>query len=203
MSEPTRYPLAWPAGRPRTKVRKQGSFRAYDRTITVTAAISRLNDEIDRLGGRYPILSTMLETRMDGTPYLNRGMPADPGACLYFQLKGEPYALACDTFTDLAQNIAALAGHIEATRRITRYGVATASETLRAFHALPPPIITEPPPKPWHEVFGVVPGVVDASDIEALYRTKARKAHPDAGGSEAAMAELNRARDAALKELTQ
>jgi curved DNA-binding protein CbpA len=38
------------------------------------------------------------------------------------------------------------------------------------------------------------------AQIEAAYRELARKAHPDTGGSNAAMARLNAARDAALAQ---
>jgi hypothetical protein len=49
---------------------------------------------------------------------------------------------------------------------------------------------------PW-EVLGLRPGAT-ADEIEAMYRVKARTAHPDTGGSEEAMAELNAARDRVL-----
>ncbi len=42
------------------------------------------------------------------------------------------------------------------------------------------------------EVLGVRPDT-SLDDIEAMFRIKAKKAHPDAGGSEQAMAELNEA----------
>jgi curved DNA-binding protein CbpA len=51
-----------------------------------------------------------------------------------------------------------------------------------------------PAPKNPNEVLGVRSGASRA-EIEAAYREKAKRAHPDAGGSEAAMAELNSARD--------
>ena len=38
-----------------------------------------------------------------------------------------------------------------------------------------------------------------AADIKRAYHERARAAHPDNGGSDAAMAELNRARDEALR----
>jgi curved DNA-binding protein CbpA len=37
--------------------------------------------------------------------------------------------------------------------------------------------------------------------IERAFRTRARKCHPDTGGSNEAMVELNTARDQALKEI--
>lgn len=49
------------------------------------------------------------------------------------------------------------------------------------------------------DVLGLQRGA-SADEIEAMYRVKARKAHPDNGGSNAAMAELNEARERALKE---
>ena len=54
--------------------------------------------------------------------------------------------------------------------------------------------------KPWREVFGVEPDW--QGDITALYREKARNRHPDAGGSDTLMAELNVAYTEARNELT-
>ena len=66
--------------------------------------------------------------------------------------------------------------------------------SFRGYAALPPPAGAKP--NPW-EVLGIKRGA-SASEIEAAYREKAKKAHPDAGGSHDAMARLNRARDEAL-----
>ncbi len=38
-------------------------------------------------------------------------------------------------------------------------------------------------------------------DIERAFRNHAKKVHPDGGGNDHAMAELNAARDQALKEI--
>jgi hypothetical protein len=211
MSAPTRYPLAWPNGRPRTRQRRRGTFSVSTggkaRQVTITAAADRLEAEIEKLGGVYPLLSSNLETRIDGRPRADRATPADPGVCVYFQLKGAPYVLACDTFDEVAQNIAALAAHIEATRRIERYGVASAAETLQAFAALPPP--GPPPARPWWEVLGLAPNIGDLlhtpelrrTVIQTVWKDLALNAHPDRGGSDAIMAELNAARAEALKAL--
>jgi hypothetical protein len=53
--------------------------------------------------------------------------------------------------------------------------------------------------KPWREVFGVKSDW--QGDIAALYREKARNRHPDAGGSDTLMAELNVAYQEARSEL--
>jgi len=51
----------------------------------------------------------------------------------------------------------------------------------------------------WPTVLQVQGKLVDAETIERQYRLLARKRHPDAGGSNEAMTELNLAKDAALK----
>jgi hypothetical protein len=191
VSRPQRHPLAWPPGRPRTKVRRRGDFKSGERRITLEAAADRLDLEIGRLGGIYPLLSSNMELRLDGRPRADRGQPADPGVCVYFRLKDQPIALACDTFTEVAQNIAAIANHIDAMRRQERYGVATAAEMLRAFVALPAP---EQPARPWNEVFGVMAEAATEEHITTLYRVLAKRVAHD----EAKLAELNVARDQAL-----
>lgn len=207
---PARYPLAWPAHRPRTpwQKRKPGQFKADERRITRVQAMRRLSDEVTRLGGQNLIVSSDLVLRADGQPHMGKPEPTDPGVVAFFVLKGEGVSLPCDTFDSLAQNIAALAAHIEATRRIERYGVASSSETLQAFMALPPPDAA-PTARPWRAVFGFTahfPEGLSRTEAEAViktrYRERATTAHPDvAGGSEAAMADLNRARDEALAEV--
>lgn len=57
-----------------------------------------------------------------------------------------------------------------------------------AYMALPVPKVER---DPW-EVLGLRPGV-SVAQVDAAYRTLAKEAHPDAGGSSEAMAELNAA----------
>lgn len=201
MSEtPTRWPLAWPAHRPRAKVRKRGKFqgrseRGWLEPITVARAMKRLEDEVERLGGRNLLLSTNIETRLDGQPRSGAPQPADPGCCLYFSLKGEPMALACDAYTEVAQNIAALAAHIESTRAIARHGVASTTETLQAFRALPAPP-PEIPKAPWWEVLGIMRDFATEDTVSGVHRALTKRAASQ--GDEAALKALNVARDEAL-----
>lgn len=212
MTQP--YPLAWPAHRPRTPAvrRRNGQFKhqgaRWMERVTIPVAIRRLQGELDRLGGLYPLVSSNVPTRLDGLPKAGAIRVEDPGVCVYFTLGGEPYALACDTYDDVAQNIAAVAAHIEATRAITRHGVASAAETLQAFSALPPPGPAIVTPRNWRQVLGFNPDFpgsrppeTAAEAVRRAWRALAAETHPDKGGSDAAMAELNAARDAALKEL--
>ncbi|WP_029002800.1 J domain-containing protein [Azorhizobium doebereinerae] len=203
----TAYPLSWPAGRPRRapSQRKTGKFNKIanpderwkiKRSLSVADAVKRLQGEIDRIGGCLPVISSNVELRQDGLPRSGAKEPIDPGVCLYFQLAGRPHAMPCDTYEKVADNIAAIAAHIEATRAIERHGVASISEMFAGFTALPAPGAT----RPWWEVLNVSRSAT-RGEIDAAYRAKARTAHSDAGGSDAAMSELNVARDTALKEM--
>lgn len=203
----TPYPLQWPSSRRRTPAaqRKTGKFNRKERVgsnswlstkeLTVADALRRLQNEIERIGARYPVVSTNLETRVDGLPRSGQRSPDDPGVALYFQLAGKPHCLPCDTYNRVADNIAAIAAHIEATRAIERHGVASVAEMFSGFVALPPP-------RGWANILGFGHGdAVTIDKIEAHYRRLAKERHPDSGGSDALMAELNRARDDAKREL--
>ena len=139
-------------------------------------------------------MSSNVQLRRDGLPYSGQREPEDRGVCVYFQMQGKPYAMACDLYTTVADNLAAVAAHIEATRAITRHGVASAAETLQAFQALPPP-----GGRHWTDVLNLPRGT-DAEAIKSAHRKLLAGAHPDQGGSHDRMAELNAARDAALKD---
>ncbi|KQS55948.1 hypothetical protein ASG17_07810 [Brevundimonas sp. Leaf363] len=191
------YPLAWPMGKPRTPYARQrrGAFKQDGKPLTMTGARRRLTEELGRLGARYVILSSNVPVRLDGLPRAGQRKPDDPGVCAYFQLDGKPYAMACDTFSEVEQNMAAIAGHIDATRTITRYGVASAAETLQAFQALP-----APGGRHWTAVLGLTKAEASPDTIKAAHRRLLLDRHPDRGGSDADMAEINAARDQALKE---
>lgn len=188
-----RHPLSWPTGWPRTAShqRADAAFRSNDRILTVAVAIDRLQCELDRLRARDYILSTNVELRLDGMPRSGQAEPSDPGAAIYFKLNGKDTVLACDKWKRVADNIAALAKHIEALRGMDRWGVGSIAQAFAGYQALPAP-------EQWWQVLGVGQHAPRAQ-IQEAYRELARAAHPDQGGSTAAMARLNAARDAALR----
>ena len=196
---PQMYPLAWPEHRARTpsKRRKKGNFTHRQRPIRIREAAERLEDEIERLRADGLVISSNIPHSISGRPRgTSKDEPEDPGVAIYFELKGEPLVLACDTYSTVAMNLAALAGHIEATRRIERYGVQKASEILKSFLALPGAGVVVK--RPWWEVLGV-PRSAGADEIRAAHRRRSKTAHPDRGGSDRQMAELNAAKDEALR----
>lgn len=182
------YPLAWPHGWPRTKSRQRARF-----DMTMDRATREVVNEIARLGGRYVVISTNIPVRRDGLPYANaRPNNADPGVAVYFERKGKQMVFACDKWDQVKDNIRAVCKTIEAMRGIERWGASDMME--RAFSAF---TAIEPPRSPWG-VLGVKPNAT-REEVEAAYRAKAKEVHPDTGGSTAAMAELNQARDDALR----
>jgi hypothetical protein len=211
----SRYPLEWPSGWVRipahNRVRADFSQTKHDlvstaegtkrvtrtTTVTVIVATRRLEDQLDRLGATNPVLSTNLSLRMDGRPRSDEN-PRDPGVAIYFRFKGKATVFACDKYLRVADNIAAIANHIDALRRIERYGVGSIEQALAGYKALPADTAAD-----WRSVFGFDKSArVTHDELQTKYRERASIAHPDKGGTDDAMAHVNRARDYALAELT-
>jgi len=188
------FPLSWPRGWPRTKNPSRSRF-----DVPFTSARDGLMEQIRLLGGRLPVLSSDLELRRDGLPYANQREPADKGVAVYFEWKGQPRVFACDRWDRIKDNIRALEKTIEAIRGIERWGASDMLErAFTGFTALPSPGAK----RSWREVLGFERASnPDREGIELAFRSKAKRAHPDAGGSTEAMAELNAARAEALQEV--
>ena len=88
---------------------------------------------------------------------------------------------------------AAVRGIFDETSFILREGVACFEEAFAGYTALPAS------PSDWWIVLGI-DREATAAQIEDAFREKARKAHPDVGGSHVEMSRLNSARDVALEE---
>lgn len=206
-----RFPLEWPLGWKRMEpVRRQPTaafsktVRRSDNTSTtvkvgITEAVERLERQIEQLGGERPTLSTNLRLRLDGRLDARAlEEPADPGAAVYFTFRGKATVLACDTYRRIADNIAALAAHIDALRRIERYGVGTIEQALAGYKALPADTAAD-----WRAVLGFRKGARPTTDqVDSSYKVLAKQKHPDVGGTDSDMAHLNRARDYALLDLS-
>ncbi len=196
---PSAYPLAWPVSWKRTapNLRRESRFRSGGPSkLTVSESINRLQDELDILIGKSgdAILSTNHKTRLDGRPYAEQAGVVDVGAALYFTLKGKPIVLACDRWDRVADNIAALAAHIQAMRGMDRWGVGSVEQLFTGYMALAGPMV----PDDWRAAFD---NPATLAEAEAAYRTRMRAAHPDAGGSTAQAAALNAAIAEARKVL--
>lgn len=152
---PETYPLSWPTGWPRSTAqsRVRGRFKSVTREsyssgggtytrareLTIYAAMRRITDELDRLGACGALVSSNLQRNNDGTPRSQQREPDDPGVAVYFQHKGQPRVLACDRYDRTADNMAAIAAHLDAMRTMLRHGVGTAEQAFAGYQALPPP----------------------------------------------------------------
>ena len=214
MTSPTRNPLSWPTGWPRTPEHKRvptrfsqghysnGSMRTGRRDLTLSTAIQRLQDELDKLRATDTLMSSNLKAGVSGVILSGQAEPRDCAVAVYFKLKGHERVLACDRYTSAAGNIAAIAAHIDALRRIDRYGVGTIEQAFAGYASLPAPSVANRPL--WRAVLCLAPvGDVTKERINEAYRTLAREAarsgNPDY--AEHKLLELNLARDAAFVEL--
>lgn len=191
------YPLRWPEGRPRTFVhlRKPALWKHEGRSLTLTTGFNRLWSQLNSItpAGKswrtdgHVLSSNIRYTRTGARDQNFRRDPEDPGVALYFRLDKQPLVLACDRWTTVQDNLAAIAAHIEALRGQERWGVADLAQAFAGHVALPAP-------ETWWQILGVTSSATPA-DIDAAWRTLIRAAHPDHGGSDQAAARLNRARD--------
>ena len=208
-----RFPLAWPLGWRRTvpQRRQRAAFSKTTtirqetvpgqpttvrkiRALTVSDAIQRLTGELDRLGAKSEVLSSNVSLRLDGLPRSGQTEPDDPGAAVYFRLLVKPRCLACDRWDRVADNIAAIAQHIDALRRIDRYGVGTMEQAFAGYAALPPSA------EEWWTVLGIKSDAT-LTQMEDAFKRLAKMQHPDVGGSHDQMTRLTAAREAARRIL--
>lgn len=179
--------LDWPVARPRTADRQNALWKHEGGRVPYGVALRRLHNQClmtTRPGQDWRIVEMIL-TRGPSLP--GGRPPTDPGAAFYFEFDGRPHVLACDKWARLADNVSAIAAHIEALRGQERWGVADLAQAFAGHVALPAP-------EQWWQILGVASSA-DSAAIDAAWRARMRDAHPDRGGTDAAAARLNAARD--------
>lgn len=208
----TRWPLVWPDGWKRTPPHQRQAPRfsrkethygegntswTNNRHLSFTEACDRLERQVALFHAERPIISSNVELSLRGSPIAREGDKklADPGVSLYFTLRGQARCLACDLYTTPAGNIAAIAAHIDALRRIDRYGVGTLDQAFAGYAPRLQSASFE-----WWIVLGVA-RTASRDAVDAAYTALARTAHPDQGGSHDAMARLSEARQHAYVAL--
>lgn len=193
------YPLQWPDGWPRTSPHRRGSSR-FGKNLGFNQ-IKELQNELRLLGARNVVISSNVPTRNDGLPYASESKRRydDPGVAVYFTLKGKQLSMARDKYHTPWENIRSLVLTIDGLRSMERHGGSTMMDrAFSGFTALPKPSGAN-----WWEVlkFNRVTDTITSDAIKSRHRELARDRHPDVGGSDHQMAELNRARDQALQEI--
>lgn len=178
------YPLCWPVGRPRAKYRERGRFRAV-----FAKARDKIVSEVRLLGGAQTIISTNIELKRDGLPYATFKTPDDSGVAVYFTYKRRQMCFACDRYSGAAENMRAIALTIGALRGVARWGTGDMMEAaFTGFAALPAPGTGTS----WRAILEMN-GDQTLEAARDNYRRLASKHHPDKGGSDAKMSELNAA----------
>lgn len=202
------YPLQWPFGWPRRssgdRVRGRfskgerihtagGSTYNRQRSVTVSDGVRRVREQLRMFGilDDDIVISSNIPLRLDGLPRNEAREPDDPGVAAYWQYPDGSgrRCIAIDTYLTAADNLAAIAATLDAMRSIERHGGAEILDrAFTGFAALPAPDAA----RPWHVVLGVA--AHEATDaVRMAYRRAASAAHPDKGGSDARMAEVNAA----------
>jgi hypothetical protein len=214
----TNYPLTWPSGWKRTPSAQRKSAKFSKRIhkssgsgetykswsnkgeVTIAEGTQRVLEQLRALGVRDgdAIISTDLKVRLDGLPYSGQREPENPGVAVYWKRGKETQhkAMAIDQYTRIADNLAAIAATLDAIRAIERHGGAIIMEkAFLGFQCLPAP-------NTWRSVMDIPDDHATTIDrVTAIYRRLANVRHPDKGGTEAKMAELNWAKSEAEKEL--
>jgi hypothetical protein len=188
----TPYPLAWPENIPRWRgARQPGQFKT-----TLAGAMNNVADSLRRFGTDSG--KAVADLVISSNVTLGRNNPEDPGVAIWFKWDGLSVCIPVDRYSKVEANLQAIHHIIEARRTELRHGtLALVRATFTGFAALPAPETK----RPWRGVLELV-GTVTREAVETRYRRLAAERHPDKpGGSHEAMAELNRARDEALKEI--
>ena len=206
------YPLTWPSGWKRITGgdRRYGRFgvaiqKFYGqggatykqiRSLTISEGVDRVQKSLDLLGitDDNVIISSNLMLRQNGLPRSGQPEPKDPGIAVYWKRKGKQEVMAADRYDRVADNLGAIAATLEALRSIDRHGGAQILD--RAFTGF----LELPAPQDWRHVLGFkeTPTFIEA---QSRFYKLAQTAHPDKGGSESRMKELNWAIAQAKSEL--
>lgn len=216
MDDITASPLSWPMGKPRTPAdeRKHGRFGKRNssgwglKELTVSEARNRVTEALDkftRQGQAYRvppdsiIISTNLALRNDGFPRSGQRDPGDSGVAVYFQLDGQAQCIPCDVYQRIADNLAAIADCIEALRTIERHDASLMRAAFTGFAQLASPEAIGRPH--WRTVLNTDSHKIE--EVRRAYKSAARQAHPDMGGSSSAFHIVQEAWAQAKMELEQ
>lgn len=190
MKRPAEYPLAWPPGIDRNARPGSAQFKT-----TLSGARKNVYESLRLFGadsGRK-VGEVIISSNVAG---LSGVEPKDIGVAVWFMWDGEFRCIAVDRYSKVEWNLQAIHHVIEAERTKLRHGgLHIVQATFRAYLAL-----SGPSNRNWRDVLGIT-GTPDRATIKARHRALVAAHHPDKGGSEDQMAEINAARDAALREV--
>lgn len=200
--------LSWPAAWPRERCERRALFDQQGK-LTLHRALRELDDELDRLGADQEgrVVSTDLRVRAsDSMPAASQRTPDDRGVAVYFLLEGESQVMACDRWNKIEHNLRAITKTIEALRGQERWGVGTVKQAFAGYKALPERASAGTngaglAVRDCWTVLDLDRASASPQTVVKRYRRLMLDRHPDQGGSEAQVKELQVARDQALQQL--
>lgn len=189
------YPLSWPHGIPRTE---PGRRAASQFKTSLEPALKNVTNSLRRFGEATGKSVSNIVISSNYT--LGQRNPADPGIAVWFMWDGRERCIAVDRYPRIEHNLQAVHHVLEARVTEARHGgLRIVQQTFTGFVALPAPESFGG--QTCWEILGIQPNAPRAT-IEEAWKEKARTLHPDrAGGSEAGMATLNAAKEAALSSI--
>ena len=182
------YPLQWPPNLKRSAGRETSRFKT-----TLPAALTNVRDSLRKFGtdSRKSVDKVVISSNYT----LGDEHPSDGAVAVYFVWDGLSVCIAVDRYRKIEENLQAVHLIIEARRTELRHGtLQLVRASFTGMQALPPPS----PGRNWWEVLGLEQKA-SVTQIQDAFRRLAHAHHPDRGGSVNAMAELNRAREEALR----
>jgi hypothetical protein len=188
--------LDWPRGWERTPAHQREKNPRFDASIaTTTDAIATEMERMDVDEWRASIGNQ--HTKSNGLP-LHNANSDDPGFVLRWSDDGEQFAVACDDYSRLRDNLRSVYLWVHETRMRSQRPVKTgdaefAAARLPSGDGEDAVAATAPP----HEVLEVDPDA-DEEIVQAAFRQKAKSAHPDQGGDPAEWKRLTDAKEAML-----
>lgn len=194
--------IDWPAGWDRTAARRRRKKRSFDTGLrdTIDELEQELESGLDVDDWRLDT-AAQHQKRNPKYPYANAA-PDDPGAVVRWSKDGEQFAVACDRWSRLRDNVREGLKYIQDKRRMSNRPVQTGRDEF-ANARLPPGdeeggaaiVATSRPP---HEVLGVEPDA-DEDRIVQAYRDRIKEAHADQGDREdLSVQEVKEAKEAML-----
>ncbi|MFC3476300.1 J domain-containing protein [Halobacterium litoreum] len=194
--------LDWPTGFERTEpVNRERTTKFQASIASTTSAIETEMGRLDPSNWKVSTGSGGAHTKRSGLPK-HSANPSDPGVVLRWTKDGEQFAVACDAYAKLRDNLRSVYLWVHETRMRSQRPVETGESEFAAARLPPADEDSEAvvaAAEPAHEVLEVAP---DADDgvVKAAYREKLKDAHPDQGGSSAEVHRIRNAKEAMLDE---
>ena len=189
--------LEWPPEIDRTSPSERSSKSRFSATLgSTTGELAQEMDRLDPDDWRASIGNQ--HTKSNGLPRHNAN-PDDPRFVLRWSKDGEQYAVACDAYEQLRDNVREVFKWMRETRLRADRPVETADAEFAAAR-LPSAdddtvVASEPP----HEVLEVSPDA-DPGVVQAAARAKKKEHHPDTGGDRGHFQRVVKAEEAMLDE---